>query len=432
VLLFGFGVTVATALVFGLVPAFQASRPDLVTTLKDEIGTVPGGRGRLQAGLVVAQVALSLVTLVSAGLFIRSLALSRQVDTGFRQPEGVLLVDTDTYIAGFRDTLGVPVARRLLEAVRAVPGVEAASIGSDVPLGFGGNSSMSITVPGYAPQPNENMSIQYYNVAGDYFRTMQADIVQGRAIADEDRRGGQRVAVVNETFVRRFFAGREPIGATFDHGAGPVTIVGVARDWKYRRLNEPPRPFVFYVFEQRFWKDFTVYVRASGDPKALTAALRRTFHDVAADLPLLDVRTLAEHTAASAFAQQLGAYMLSGFGFLALLLSAIGIYGVMAYSVSRRTREIGVRVALGATGRAVVRLVVGRAMRLAGVGLVIGGAAAIAAGQLLRSLLIGVSPYDPVTLAAIPVLLGAVALLASWVPARRAARIDPMVALRYE
>jgi predicted permease len=376
-------------------------------------------------------VALSLITLVSAGLFIRSLALSRTVDTGFRQ-DGVLLVDTDMFLAGFRDTAGIPVARRLLEAVRAVPGVESAAIASDVPLGFGGSSSMSVTIPGYAPQSNENMSVTYFNVSGHYFRTMQAEIVQGRAITDEDRRGGQRVAVVNETFARRFFAGREALGATFEHGSGPVTIVGIARDWKYQQLMEPPRPFIYYVFEQRYWKDFTVHVRTSGDPKALTAALRHAFRDVAADLPLLDVRTLAEHTSASSFAQQLGAYMLSGFGLLALLLSAIGIYGVMAYSVGRRTREIGVRVALGATGRSVVQLVVGRALRLAGIGLVLGGAAAIAVGQLLRSQLVGVSPYDPLTFLSIAALLGAVALTASWIPARRAARIDPMVALRYE
>ncbi len=433
ILAFALGVTAATSLVFGLAPALQTTRPELVAALKDEIGAAPGRRGRLQSALVVVQVALSLVTLVSAGLFVRSLVSSRTVETGFARAEGVLLVDTDLGLAGYRDTTGIPVFRRLLAAVRAVPGVEAASFSSDAPLGFGGGSSQSVEIAGYAPKRGENMSIPYYEVAGDYFRTIQDPIVRGRPITDEDRRDAPRVAVVNETFVRRFLSDRaDPIGATLDYGAGPATIVGVAKDGKYREYTEPPQPFIWYPFEQQLPRAVIVHVRARGRPAALVPALRRAFTAASPDLPFLDVRTLAEHASAGVFAQRVGAWMLSGFGVLALLLSAIGIYGVMAYTVSRRTREIGVRMALGAERRAVVAMVLRRSMRLVALGLGTGVVAAVGAGLLLRSQLLGVKPWDPPTFVVIFGVLTAVALLSSWLPARRAARVDPLVALRYE
>jgi putative ABC transport system permease protein len=433
VLLFALGVSLATALLFGLAPAIQTTRAGFGGALKDEIGGAYGYRGRLQAALVVAQVALSLVTLVSAGLFVRSLASSGHIEAGFARPEGVLLVETDLRLAGYRDTMGIPVARRLLEAVRAVPGVVAAGLASDVPLGFGGGSSMGVSVAGYTPKAGENMSLGYFRVSGDYFRVMQTQVVRGRPITDEDRRSAPRVAVVNQTFVRRFLGDRaDPIGATLDHGSGPVRIVGVVRDGKYRYLTEAPLPFVWYAYEQSFENAFVVFVRAAGRPEALVAPLRRAFAAVSPDLPFLDVRTLADDVAANVLAQRVGAWMLSGFGVLALLLSAIGIYGVMAYSVSRRVREIGVRMALGADRREVVRLVLRRSLRMVGVGLAIGTAAAAGAGAVLQSQLIGVKPWDPPTFVVILVTLSAVALLSSWLPARRAARVDPLVALRYE
>ena len=433
VLAFALAVTAATALIFGLAPALQTTRPGLVGALKDEIGSAPGRRSRLQSALVIVQVALSLVTLASAGLFVRSLTSSRHVETGFANAEGVVLVDTDLGLSGYRDTTGIPVLRRLLEAVRAVPGVETASLSSDAPLGFGGSSSQSVDIAGYTPKSGENMSIAYYVVAGDYFRTMQTPIVRGRPITDEDRRGSQRVVVVNENFVRRFLADRaDPIGLTLDYGSGPATIVGVAKDGKYRHYAEPPTPFVWSPYEQQFDRQMIVHVRTRARLAAIVPALRRAFAAASPDLPFLDVRTLAEHTSAGVFAQRLGAWMLSGFGALALFLSAIGIYGVMAYTVSRRTREIGVRMALGADRRAVVALVLRRSMALVAVGLGAGAVAALGAGLLLRSQLLGVKPWDPVTFAAIVAILAAVALLASWLPARRAARVDPLVALRYE
>jgi predicted permease len=314
-----------------------------------------------------------------------------------------------------------------------VPGVQAASIGDQVPLGFTGNSSSSADVEGYTPRSDENMSLHIASVGDDYFRAMGIAIVRGRAIEPQDLApGAPPVVVVNERFVARFWPGLDPIGRRMRQGRDWATVVGVAKNGKHSQLNEAPVTFVYHPYTQRLPRAFTVHVRAAGDPKALTAGLRRAVAGVSADLPFLDVRTMAEHMQAAVFAQRLGAYMLSGFGVLALLLSAIGIYGVMSYAVSRRTREIGVRIALGAARRDVVGLVVGRAMRLAALGLVIGGAAALGAGRLLQSQLFGISPRDPLTFAAITLLLGGVALLASWLPARRAAAVDPLVALRYE
>jgi predicted permease len=277
------------------------------------------------------------------------------------------------------------------------------------------------------------MSLGLESVGDDYFRAMGIPIVRGRAIEARDLApGGPHVVVVNERFVERFWPGQDPIGRRVDQSGGPATVVGVAKNGKHRNLTEDQATFVYHPYSHGPPRDFTIHVRAAGDPKALTASLRRAVTGVSADLPFLDVRTMAEHMQAAVFAQKLGAYMLTGFGVLALLLSAIGIYGVMSYAVSRRTREIGVRVALGAGRRDVVGMVVGRAMRLAALGLVVGAAGALGAGQLLQSQLVGVSPRDPATFAAIVLLLGAVAFLASWLPARRAAAVDPLVALRYE
>jgi len=432
VLLFALAVSIVTSMLFGLAPAVQASRPALVPALKDGIGGAPSPRARLQAALVVAQVSLSLVSLVCAGLFIRSLQMSSTLDTGLSGPEHVLLANTDLRLAGVSDSARAPLARRLLESLRAVPGVEAASLATMVPLGFGGNASRGTVPEGYTPQTDENMSVSYAMVGDDYFRTMGIRIVRGRGIAEQDAAGAPDVAVVNERFAARFWPGLDPIGRRFRQNDRWRTVVGIAQQGKYQALDEPARVMIYIPYAQEPRAEFTIEVRATGAPAALTAQLRAAAASVNADLPLLDVRTMAEHMQASLFVQRLGATMLAAFGLMALALSAIGIYGVMSYSVSQRTREIGVRVALGAGRRDVVGMVVGRGMRLATVGLLIGLAVSFGAGQLLRSQLVGVGPRDPLTFSVIALLLGAVALGASWLPARRAARVDPMVALRYE
>lgn len=435
VLVFATAVTAAAAVIFGLVPALQASRPDLVPALKDEIGEGRGRRGRMQSALVVAQVALSLVTLVSAGLFVRSLDAYRSVDTGMHGTDRVLLVGTDMRLTGIAsDSLQVTMVRRLLEGIRALRGVEAVAVARAVVLGPGPVASLPMRIEGYAPAPNENMNISQNVVSGDYFRATGIGVLEGRDISDADVAGNAPVAVVNDAFVRKYLAGRSAIGArvnaTGDEG---LTIVGVVATSKYDDYTEAPRPMVFRAYSARSAPPaFTVHVRASGEPLALTTAIRGVFGEVSASLPFLDPRIMAEFNTIPYFPQKVGAIMLAAIGSLALLLAAIGIYGVMSYTVSRRTREIGVRIALGAGRRDVVGLIVTRSVRLTGLGILIGGVAALGVGQVLKSQLYGISPSDPLTFAGITLLLGLIALLASWLPASRAAAVNPLVALRHD
>ena len=335
-------------------------------TLRNEIGGGPAHRTRLQSALVISQVALSLVSLVCAGLFIRSLEASRTADVGFTGADRVLLVSTDLHLAGVPDSQRVAVAARLLERLRAVPGVEGASLASMSPLGFGGASSVTVYPEGYEAQPNENTSIEFFQVGSDYFPAMGIPVVRGRGIGVGDVAGALDVAVVNERFAQRFWPGQDPIGRRFRRNGVWRTVVGVAKQGKYHYVTERAESMVYVPFAQESQDGFDVIVRAAGDPKALTGAVHQAFRDVNADLPFLDVRTMAEHMEAAMFVQTLGATMLSAFGLIALLLSAIGIFGVLSYHVGQRTREIGVRVALGASGREVVGMVVGRALRLVG------------------------------------------------------------------
>ncbi|MBK8006055.1 MAG: ABC transporter permease [Gemmatimonadetes bacterium] len=433
VILFASLVTTAAAVIFGLVPALQATRPALVPALKDEIGQGTGRRARLQSALVVAQVALSLVTLVAAGLFLRSLDGYRSMDTGMHGTDRVLLVSTDLRLTGMvGDSLQVSLVERLLERVRALPGVEAAAVARAVVLGPGPLSTSAMTVDGYTPAPNESMQVSQNVVSGDYFRTTGIAVRDGRDFGPADLAGAAPVAIVNEAFVNRYLAGRVALGARIDiSGTGPVTIVGVVATSKYDDYTESPKPVVFRPYAPGSAPPgFSVHVRTVGDPLALTSAVRGAFSEAGAALPFLDPRVMAEYNTLPYFPQRVGAIMLAAIGGLALLLAAIGIYGVMAYTVSRRTREIGVRIALGAAPGDVVGLILGRAASLIGLGLLLGGTAALGVGQLLQSQLYGVSPRDPVTFGGIFLLLSLVGLGATWWPARRAARVDPVVALR--
>jgi predicted permease len=426
--------TLFTGLLFGLIPALQASRPDLVPALRDGAATGPAHRSRLQSLLVGAQVALSLVSLVCAGLFVRGLHRAQAVDIGVEAPSQILLVNTSLFLAGYQsDSTGRPALERLLTEVRGVPGVRSASVAMTVPLGFGGWSSSSMDVEGYEFRHDEDPAIPWNSVGPDYFATAGTRVLQGRDFTAMDRSGAQPVAIVNEAFVRRYWPGREALGRQLRFGGGTWrTVVGVVRDTKFRQLDEGPRPFVYFPILQVYTSGFTLHVRAEGDPRGLQQALRRAFERVDANLPFNDVRTFAENMGAVTFIQEMGASMLTAFGVLALVLAAVGLYGVLSYSVVQRTREMGVRIAIGAGRREVIGLVVGRAMRLTALGLVVGLALAVGAGILLRSQIFGVSPVDPVTLGAVVVVLTAVAAAAAWIPARRAAAVDPIIALQAE
>jgi len=384
---------------------------------------------------VTAQVALSLVSLVCAGLFVRGLQRARTVDTGIRQPEHVLLADVNTFAAGYSDSAGAALVDRMLERVRAVPGVRSASVATQLPLGFGGFANISLEIDGYTFRPDEENSALINKVSAQYFETAGVPIVRGRGISEQDRPGAPPVVVVNEAFARRFWPGQDPIGKRLRSGGstGPWRmVVGVSRDVKGRSLAEAAPPTFYRSIQQAYNSSFTLHVRADGDPRALQQVLRRTFEELDPNLAFNNVRTMAEHMGAATFVQRIGAWLLSLFGALALVLAAVGLYGVLSYSVAQRTREIGVRVALGASRRNVLGLVVGRAMRLTAIGLGVGLLFAAGVGQLLRSQIFGVSPLDPVTFVVVILLLTAVAFLAAWLPARRAARVDPIVALQSE
>ncbi len=427
VLLVAAGLTSLTVLIFGLWPAIRATRPDLVSVLKD-VTTGSRGRSGGRNALVVGQVALAVVSLVSAGLFLRAMQQIKRIDPGFTDPDHVLLVTTDFQVAGVPDSLGPEMMRRILTRIRAMPGVRNATSATFVPLSWSCCSSSSIRIDGYEPAKDENMSIVYSRVSSDYFATMGIDLVKGRGIAADD----QDVAVVNEAFVRRFWPGKEAIGREFQQQGRSWTVVGVARDGHYQQLTDSPFPLIYRPYWLAYNPGTTIHVRTVADPRTMIEPIRAEVRAVYADLPFLGPRTLSENMLQSTIGQQLGSKSLAVFGGLALLLAAIGIYGVMAYSVAQRTREIGVRVALGAATGDVARLVMLDGLRLAVIGGAIGAALAVGVGQLVKSLLLGVSPADPLTFGVIGLLIVAVALVASLVPARRAVRVDPIVALKAE
>jgi predicted permease len=435
VLLFTFLVSIATGLVFGLAPALDASRADVVTTLKDETGAVAGGRGkvRLRHVLVVAQVSLSLVLLVSAALLIRSLQRAYAVEPGFN-PRGVLLVGYGLFPSGYTKATGPSLHRQILERVAALPGVKSASLARRIPLGLGGSGSSSTTVEleGYVPAPDETVLVFYNNVGPGYFHTMQIPIVQGREFTFQDESSAPTVAVVNEALADRYWPGRDPIGRSIRMGDSSLTVIGVVRNSKFRNLKEEPRPFMYLSLLQFYRPDVSVHARTSGDPVSLSAAVRSAIQSLDPNLPILTTLTLEEHITGATFQQRMGSSLLGAFGGVAMLMAAIGLYGVMAFGVAQRTREIGIRLALGAQRSDVLRLVVGTGARLVGVGIAVGLGVALLVTRFLSDLLFDVASYDPVVFSSVVVLLGATSLLASYLPARRASRVDPMVALRYE
>jgi predicted permease len=432
VLAFGAAITLGTVLAFGLVPALRASRPDLVPALKDEAVGRGISRSRLRGGLVVTQLALSMVALVAAGLFIRSLRFADEIDRGFADPAHVLVLGTDMQLAGYTTPRALAFYEDLRSRIAALPGVRSAAVAANIPLGFGGHNSDGASVEGYTPQPGENMSIQTNRVGTGYFRTMGTRRVAGREFDATDRAGGLPVVVVNQAFVDRYWRGLDPIGRHVAIGGATNTVVGVVATGRYHSLDEPPTPFVFFPISQMYAGGVAFVVRTAVPALDLVEPVRRQFAAVDPAVPFLDPQTLAEFTDAAVFVQRAVAWLLAAFGGVALVLAAMGIYGVMSLGVAQRTREMGIRGALGAGRREITGLILGQGARMTALGLATGAAAALGVAQLLRHLLLGVRPTDPVTLASIALLLGAVALAASYLPARRAAAVDPATALRHE
>jgi len=376
--------------------------------------------------------ALSVVALVLGGMFVRGLQAASRVDVGFSDPQHVLLVDTDFGAARLTDATGVSALDLMLRRLRALPGVQSATVASMVPLGFGGRRIVEVKVEGHAPAPNENMSVERAHIGPDYAATMKITVVRGRDLHDDDRAETLPVALVNEAFVRQFLPGTDAIGRRVDAGRGWATIVGVLHDGKYDRLDEPSHPVVYVPTAQWFLPGMTIHVRAALDPRSLAEPVRRVLASVSPDLPAVQARTLAEHISASTFVPRTGAMVVSVFAALALVLSAVGLYGVLAFSVRLKAREIAIRVALGASRAAVVWSVAGRGLAISGAGIAVGGVLAIGFSAFVRSKISQVAPGDPLIGLAVTGVLLIVTAIASWIPARTAVRLDPAAALRTE
>jgi predicted permease len=436
VLAFTFVVSVVTGIVFGLAPALQASRLDIVAALKSEDALARAGsrRSRLRAVFVAAQVTLSVVLLVGAGLFIRSLQNAHTIDPGFRV-ERALSVPVNLGLLRYKATEGQNFYRELLARVEAQSGVESASLVRFTPLGFSYAQGQVVAEGQQRQNGDEGTNVGFNVVGPGYFRTMGAPLLRGREFTDADREGSTRVAVINESLADVLWPGEEALGkrVSFEGSAGPfLEVVGVARDVKYRSLGERQHPYIYQPVLQSYEPKMTLVVRTSGDPRSLAGAVRAQIHALDANIPVTDVKTLEEQFDLSLLPARVAAWTLGGFGLLALALAAVGIYGVVSYSVAQRTREIGVRVALGAQARDVLRLVLGEGLVVVCLGIAIGLLLALVATRVVAGFLYGVGATDPVTFVGVPLVLGAVALAASFVPAHRATKVDPMVALRYE
>jgi predicted permease len=422
------GVTVVTACLVGLLPALRGARLSAAAVLRQGTRAGAARDSRLRNTLVTAQIAFAFVCLISAGLFLRSLSESLAVELGFAEPENVLLVGVNLAGAGYDETDGSAALTELLRRTRALPGVRAASVASMVPLGFGGHRFVDARVEGYDAARDENVAVERVGVGSEYFSTMGIPQVSGRAIQESDRADGQPVAVVNQAFVRRFMPGSEQLGRRIDLGRGWISIAGVVQDSKYGDLTETAYPVAYVPVTQWYQPALTVHVRSTS--RAILSDLTQLFSTLHPDLAALEPRTLAEHLSASTFVQRIGATMLAAFGILALLLSAVGLYGVLAYLVSLHTREIGIRIALGAPLGIVAGLLVRRAAVLVVVGVMVGIALSVAAGAALRAQLVNVAALDARTYATVMGVFALVALSASLWPAWHALRVDPVRALR--
>jgi macrolide transport system ATP-binding/permease protein len=435
-LVFAIAVSAITGVLFGLAPALQASSPQMITALKEEGRSGSGGRttGRLRGALVVSQVAVCLVLLVGAALFLRSFIAAQTLSPGF-DADRLVTASMDMFPSGYTGERYRDFQRRALDAVAALPGVESAAFGSRIPIGFGGNNSTTVRIDGYQPRENEEVVINYSTVSARYFQTMGIPVRAGREYDDTDTATSPRTIVINETMARRYWPDGNALGKVMRFGPNASEVIGIVADAKYNSINERPLPQLFVPMARSEVSTLRLFVRTSGNPGPLVAEVRNALRTLDPNLPIYDARTLHEHMQGAVFAQRMAANLLGAMGALALLLAAIGLYGVMAYAVNQRTQEIGIRLALGASPASLLNMIVGQGMTLTGIGLVIGLALALAAfGSIgaVRTLLPGISPLDPVTFVAVPVVLAAIAFLATWIPARRAGKVDPLVALRVD
>jgi predicted permease len=434
VLLYAFLLSVAAGLVCGFVPAWTSSRPTMPNALKGEEALArPGRHFSLRSVLVVLQITLSLILLCGSGLFLRSLERAAAMDVGFVS-RGVIMMAIDPQMHKYTPEQAVVMLRSVRERMASLPGVQSATVTDGVPLSMGHRSD-GFEVPG-RPKPDGPNVVELYMASPDYFETLGIARLAGRGIGDEDP-NGPKVAVVNEEFVRRFFQGDNPIGHIVRDQDIVFTVVGVVKNTKSRTIGEDQRPVLYRSINQSIAKDpsqdgYNVMVRYQGDPAALISAMQHQIHAVDPSLAIFNINTMEEHMQEALFLPRFVGSIFTIFGVAGVLLASIGLYGVMSYTVSRRTKEIGVRMALGARSSQVQSMFVRGGMRLAFVSLLLGLPLALASARLTTSLLYGIQPWDVATFTLVPILLIAVTLVACWIPSRRASHVDPMAALRME
>jgi predicted permease len=440
-LLFTLAVSLATGLVFGLAPAWQSSNPDVVPVLKGLPEAQNKGRRGLFArftlrnSLVVAQVALSLMVLVCGGLFIKSFRKAQTMDPGFNNPNG-LIVTLSPQLVGYDNEQARNFYRQLVERTRNLPGVEAASVARLLPLGDSSNSNGPVLKEGETlPRGSSGRTIMTNVIGPGYFNAMQIPFVEGRDFDERDQPKTQAVIVINQRLAEMLWPGESAVGKRVFVGLDsrePQEVVGVVKTGKYRSLAEDPRPFMYYSMTQWRAANMSLVVRSSVDPRGLVGSIRNEVQTLDRRVPISAVKTMSDHLTYALWAPNMAATFSLAFGVLAVLLSAVGLYSVMAYVVSQRTREVGIRMALGAERSHVMKMITKQGMWLAGVGVVIGLLLALVMVRVVGALLIGVSGYDLGIFVIVPLLLAVVAFVACYLPARRATKVDPLTALRYE
>ncbi len=425
-------VSVLTAVISGAVPALRASSLSPVTVLKDETLNTSGGlhKSRLSGSLVVAQVALSLLLLACAGLFVRSLEKAQQADPGF-DPNHVFLASFDLDPMGYTRATGIEFQRQLLARIQTLPGVQSATLADFSPLSYTIHSD-DVVPDGYVPRPHESMEVDRGKVGPNYLQTLRTPLIAGRDFTAQDTDASQPVAIVNQALVNRYWPGQNAIGKRIQVAGRWFTVVGVAANGKYRRLIYDPAPLVLMPLLQRYDNLVILQVRTAGNPQAMASTIEQTVHGMNPDLPLFNETTLKQNMRMGNVFERIAVVFASSFGLLALLLAAVGIYGVVAYTTRQRTHEIGIRMALGAGKGDVFRQVLKQGLWLTLVGLVVGLAVTVVATRFLRGMLYGVGAADWLTFATVAAVLCLVAMAACFVPARRAASVDPMQALRTE